>query len=164
MRRACLFAVLFAVGCVGTKAPDKEGDGKAKLPRRGEVAATLNAADLHSQYEVNPTKADAVYKGKTIIVKTTIMKVGTRDGKPFAGTARMAEWAPGPSSSEREKKWYSEGYPMNIIYYLDPAEADGVDVQPSNQVAVVGVCQGRADDPDVYKGFIVTLENCILAK
>jgi hypothetical protein len=68
------------------------------------------------------------------------------------------------TQSDKERKWFSEGYPPNVICRIAPDQVEAfADLKPNRQCTVRGVCEGKRD-ADVGGGYVVTFSDCKLVK
>jgi hypothetical protein len=125
-----------------------------------EVRATV----LWQDYQDNEAKGDAKYKGKTLQLADSVKVRKDGDayylgfetvGSTVVTTAQYKLLTP------QQKKWYNEGYPPNVLCYLDSASVSKAAQLSERDICTVrGVCAGRKNDPDVYLGYVVVLKNC----
>jgi hypothetical protein len=119
------------------------------------------AGELWHAYEDNAIAADRKYRGKWVRVKGTVSRI-TSDTIGFgiieaAGISRAAYSRLTP----QEKKWFREGYPPNVVCKIDPRFREQfAEANRDKSFILVGRCTGSAEDPDAWKGMIVTLEDC----
>jgi hypothetical protein len=134
----------------------------ATPPPLPAAAESMTAVKLWDVFDLDATAAAAQYTGKVLDVSAR-GKVGKDSfGKPFFGavvvqprgktTARL---------SPDEQRWEREGYPASVRCYLAPDQADALEKLPAGKEVVLrGTCTGRKDRQDVYRGYIVELDNC----
>jgi hypothetical protein len=125
-------------------------------------AITVSAVTLWDAFDLDPTAAAAQYAGK--LLEVTGRGKLTRDtfGKWFFGAVVVK---PRGKTSARlspdERRWEAQGYPASVRFYLAPGQTAALeDVPADRDVVIRGTCTGRKDRQDVYRGYIVELENC----
>jgi hypothetical protein len=154
-----------------SKSPADAGrnDGPQKKPL-GEPVAKLKAQQLFYEYGENELAADGRYAGKTLCISGEL-HAAKKDsqGRYCVGFVTME--FPGMSErayaklSPRDKKWFNEGYPPNVVCYIDPdAQGAFAKLPAMSERAIIGRCVGRHADSEVGRGYIVVLEDCILGE
>jgi hypothetical protein len=142
----------------------------AKAEPLGEPVATIGATDLWQEYGQNALQADQKYKGKTVRIKGGVGKIWPDESgrymiglmAPEPGAATDAELS---RMSAQERQWFNDGYPPNVIGNIaDEAKDHFAALKSGSPVEVLGVCKGMTKTRDVWKGYIVTIDRCILAK
>jgi hypothetical protein len=122
---------------------------------------------LWKEYGENEAVADARYRGKTIEFKFSGKL--QPDGDGWALVAPMFEpTALSPEQlahqSQKERKWFSDGYPPNVICRIAPDQIEAfADRMPNSPCTIRGVCEGKRD-ADVGGGYVVTFSDCKLVK
>jgi hypothetical protein len=122
----------------------------------------LSAVKLWDAFDLDPDAASARYTGKMIEVTARGKLARDYRDKPYFGaevvkprgrlTSRM---------TPNERQWETEGYPPNVRCYLSPDQEAALEkVSPGQEVVLRGVCTGRKTISDVYRGYIVELEDC----
>ncbi|HZU37045.1 MAG TPA: hypothetical protein VFA18_14085 [Gemmataceae bacterium] len=130
--------------------------------------ADLSAHDLWQAFGKNGMAADMAYRGKILIVRGSIRNIEADEkGNYFLGLDAVEPTASSPGDTEARShwktRWSREGYPPNVICFLDPARKLGFKaLEAGNRVAVLGRCMGLKQDRQVYKGYVVTVEDCTL--
>jgi hypothetical protein len=131
-------------------------------PPPATPAASVSAVTLWDAYDLDPAAATAKYSGKLLEVTARGKLAKDTFGKPYFGavvvkprgkiTARM---------SQDEKAWERDGYPPSVRCYLSPDQAAALEGVPADRDVVLrGTCTGRKDRQDVYRGYIIELEDC----
>jgi hypothetical protein len=166
----CLPFAMMLGGC------DQNKEKKANSPPpRGEPVAEVDAGVVWWEYGENALAADGKYKGKTLAIKANVRKITpAADGGYLADLGATLSYAGVPRNvynrmSVKEKKWYNEGPPPNILGLLaSGAEKDfaalKVPMPPQDTIVLIGICRGMQTGADAYKGYTVTFERCILQK
>jgi hypothetical protein len=181
MSRYLCALLIFCLGC-GSDPPKKkkkekpeeaQGNGnkevekKAPLKPLGKPVARLTGIALWQDYGNNAIGADAKYRDKTIQIDGSVEGVHAGEGGRYyvglavvsAGAVTQAELA---QMSPKQRKWFDEGYPPNVVCYLDPAAKKAfADLKRDSGVTVLGRCKGMKKDPDVWGGYVVVLEDCV---
>jgi hypothetical protein len=125
----------------------------------------LTAAGLWSEYGGNVLVADGKLKGKWLKVTgdvTGIRPEGTGHVLGFE-TVLVAPLPPAEVAAlpERERRWFLEGYPPGVRCHIDPTfDVEFAAAKPRKKFAVLGRCEGRKEDPEVYRGYVVRLLDC----
>jgi hypothetical protein len=126
--------------------------------------ASLAAVTLWDAFDLDSAEAATRYAGKVVEV-TGHGKVQTDSlDRPYFGiivvkprgrvTARM---------SPQMRQWEKEGYPPSVRCYLTPEQATALEnVSPDQDVTIHGICTGRKDREEVYRGYIVELSDCTI--
>jgi hypothetical protein len=134
----------------------------ANPPPVPAAAESLSAVTLWDAFDLDPAAAAARYTGKVLEVSGRGKLGKDSFDRPFFGavvvqprgktTARL---------SPDERRWEREGYPASVRCYLAPDQADALEKLPAGREVVLrGTCTGRKDRQDVYRGYIVELDNC----
>jgi len=141
---------------------------KNQNPTPGSPVATMSALALYDEYKKNALGADAAYKGKWVRVSGRVEKIEAGDsgryvlgfgifaniGLPVATVERM---------SPQQKKWFSEGYPPNVLCYIAPvAQKQFSGVKRDDKIDIIGRSAGMKNDSSVFSGLVVILEECFL--
>jgi hypothetical protein len=129
-------------------------------------AESLRASRLWDAFDLDRDQARARYASKLIELTATGKLQRDADGRAFFG-AQVVK--PGSKASGRltpqEQHWEKVGYPPNVICYLAPGQASELaGLSPGQESVLRGVVRGRRDDPHVYGGYVVVLENCRVVK
>ncbi len=145
-------------------AAPKAAEEKKPLP---QPAAIVTAYQLWEEYGDNALGTDARYKGKPVQVTGVVKKIQQADGRYFVGLEVIRRYFVTKyayaTMTPQERKWCDEGYPPNVICYIGQNGRDRfAKLKELDEVQIVGVCQGSKKDHDVWKGYIVILEDCIL--
>ena len=135
-----------------------------------EPSASISAVALWQQYGSNALAVDAKYKDRELLMSGGVHEVGkARDGRYYVGFYVVLSGAVDESTydnmSARERRWWAEGYPPNVICYLAKgSEQDFAGVQPGDNVRVRAKVVGVKQTDDVWRGYIVELEGGELVK
>lgn len=136
------------------------------IPAYKTVDETMREIDLWNAYEKNVIGADRDYLGKVLHLKLT-GKILKDDAGYFVGGDVVAPGAMTNAQlarlSPKERDWYRNGYPPNIICRIHPLAANMFATMTPGRMEVIGICKGRRTDPNVWQGFVVELADCIPA-
>lgn len=152
MRNLGIVALIMLAGC-------SEERRRVGAPE-GPVAATVGASKLWGDFGDNEIAAGQKYKDKKIKVAGTVDRIA-EDHIGFGVVARAllseADYRRLPA---KERKWYDDGYPPNVVCYLAPgAEKQAALLKKGSEVELVGRCVGKKSG-DVFMGYLVVLEGC----
>jgi hypothetical protein len=126
----------------------------------------LRASKLWDAFDLDRDLARTKYAGQVVEVTAPGKVERDQDGKLYFG-AQVVQPGTKPANrlTAQEQRWEKNGYPANVRCYLTPGQAATLaDLAPGQECVVRGVCVGRRDDPSVYMGYVVVLENCEVAK
>lgn len=126
--------------------------------------ATLSAVTLWDAFDLNPEDAATRYVGKVVEV-TARGKLGVdKLGKEYFGAEVVKPMArPGRRLTPDEQRWEKEGYPPNVRCYLAPGQSAALEsLPPGRPIVFRGTVVGRKDQRDVYRGYIVELQDCVI--
>lgn len=152
--RSCvlLAGVLCGVGLLAGCGGSGGGAGGGADAGKAKVAAGVNTApagieidlmQLWEDFGENEAKADADYRGKTLELHVGASKI-SRDSEGY-----------------RINVVLNEGCPPSVICYLHPSAvpqaAKGALLQSAR---VLGLCEGRKNDPTAYQGYVLIVRNC----
>jgi len=126
--------------------------------------ATLSAVELWGAFEKNADEGDAKYKGKWVNISGNVV-AATKEGNTVSvglqvatGTALRVEEL--KDLSDRERRWYKEGFPPNVVCYSAVgAEGRLAALRRGDRVELAGLVVGRKT-ADVWHDYIVLLEGC----
>ncbi len=126
-------------------------------------AETLSAVRLWDTFDLDPAAAAARFNGKVVEV-TGRGKVGKNSlGRPYFGIEVVSPRPGRPTSrmTPAERRWEKEGYPPSVRCYFAPEQAAALEkLSPGQEVVIRGTCTGRKNMEDVYRGYIVELDDC----
>jgi hypothetical protein len=143
MRTTVLLALVAACGCA--KKPDATGTDRDKgTPAAGD-AIEVTAAKLWADYRDDPAAADARYLDKKLRVSGRVRGIETAAGGHGVGI----ETGPAAAGDGRAK--------AAVVAECDPRSALGL--RDSDEVVVVGHCEGVIDAPGRVGGIKVTLRD-----
>jgi tRNA_anti-like len=166
MRQLSLFFVLVALSALSLGCPSSRiQDSTAYAPPDGIATAT----EVWLAFGSNAVQADEKYKGKYLQLAGTIKEI-TRDptGEPYVGlsidrTIPVLTPELEAQLTPEERRWNSVDIPPNVICYLDVGgKAASAAKKPGEKVSILGKCVGSKPDKNVYKGYVVVLEDCVL--
>jgi hypothetical protein len=125
------------------------------------AAESLTAVTLWDAFDLDPNAA-AKYSGKVLEVTGRGKVAKDSFGRTYFGAEVVK---PRGKTSARltpdERRWEKEGYPASVRCYLTPEQAEVLEKLPADRDVVFrGTCTGRKDRQDVYRGYIVELDNC----
>jgi hypothetical protein len=147
-------------------APEAAGDpagGPAPGPPPGpEVVAELTSLALWEAYQTNAIGADRRYAGKFVRLtgRAEVIRKAD-DGRYLIGFGIVSPAGLFPEQfnalSPREKKWFREGYPPNVVCYLHPDHAAKfADFKPGASVTVTARVKG-SERADAWMDMVVVL-------
>jgi type IV secretory pathway VirB10-like protein len=123
---------------------------------------SVSAVTLWDAFDLDQPAAEARYTGKVLEV-TARGKLGKDSiGKTYFGAVVVQPRGKVSARlSQGEQRWEKEGYPPSVRCYLSPDQAALLEkVSADRDVTLRGTCTGRKNRQDVYRGYIVELENC----
>jgi hypothetical protein len=153
---------------VGTETASNAG--KVQKPGGQESSASISALELWQEYGSNALAADAKYKNGQVVMSGGVHDIGrAKDGRYYVGfyvvVASAVDEFTYANMSARERKWWAEGYPPNVVCYLaKDAKEDFAGVQPGDKIRVRAKVVGMKQTDDVWQGYLVELENGQLIK
>jgi hypothetical protein len=132
-------------------------------PSTPVAAESLSAVTLWDAFDLDPNAATR-YTGKVLEVTGRGKMTKDQFGRTYFGVEVVK---PRGKTSARmtaeERRWEKDGYPANVRCYLSSKQAAAVeDVPGDRDVVLRGTCTGRKDRQDVYRGYIVELDDCTL--
>ena len=132
-------------------------------PPLGAPVASVSAETLWDAYDLGPAVA-ARYTGKVVEVKAHGRVARDTIDRPYFGAVVVkATGRTTPRMSAEQRQWEKEGYPPSVRCYLAPDQAAPLEKEGGDQDVVLrGICTGRKDRDDVYRGYIVELDNCVV--
>jgi len=172
MRSFAAILILSIVGCGQSEQGSQSPPPTYPAFDPAKAVTEISADHLFDAYLENPIAADARYKNKPIRITGYVTAVGKdKQGRQYVGLGPFVAHPVSPEElakkSPREQKWLREGYPPNVICYVDPAkQAEFAKVKPKkldSDLIVVGLVQGERKDPNVRLGVVVTVANCVVA-
>jgi hypothetical protein len=135
-------------------------------PALGPPVASVSAVTLWDAYDADVAPAVAArYSDKVVEVKARGKVARDSIDRPYFGVVVVK----GRGRTTRrmtpdEQRWEKEGYPPSVRCYLSAEQAAILEKAPEEREVVLrGVCAGRKDRDDVYRGYIVELDNCVVA-
>jgi hypothetical protein len=125
-------------------------------------AEAVTAVTLWDAFDLDPAAATARYAGKVLDVSVRGKVSKDSFGKPFFGAVVVQPRGKTTARLSRdEQRWEREGYPASVRCYLAADQAALLEKVAADQDVVLrGTCTGRKDRQDVYRGYIVELDNC----
>jgi hypothetical protein len=124
--------------------------------------ASLTAVKLWDAFDLDP--ADAAVKYTDKVVEVTARGRIARDSldRPYFGVEAVKPTGrKTPRMTAQERLWEKEGYPPSVRCYLAPdAVAVLENLPPDRDVVLCGVCTGRKNVENVYRGYVVELTDC----
>lgn len=115
------------------------------------LAEPIQAPLLHREFVTNALDADAKYKGKSVTVQGFVTRI-EKQGDRYVVLLMVAQGR-GLKSVP------------GIACQVAPSAADGFRaVRPDTRITITGTCKGSEDDFTGYKGTVVVLTDCRLAK
>ena len=161
-------AFVVVVGACGWMGGGKT-TGPATVPARGAPVASIRATDFWREYDDNPLKADLNYKDKWVEL-TGHGKSAQIDGRNVAGFTVSPQGAIPQHEFNRlspdEKRHFREGYAPGVVCFIrEGRETEFAPVLDDEKIfKIIGLCKGRRDSADAYKGHAIHLEFCELSK
>jgi hypothetical protein len=128
-------------------------------------AATLTAVKLWDAFDLDEEAAKARYVGKVLEVSGHGRVAKNSLGRPFFGMEVVSPRPGRPTArlTPAERRWEKEGYPPSVRCYLTPDQEAALEkLSPGQPVILRGTCVGRKNMEDVYRSYIVELDNCVL--
>jgi hypothetical protein len=158
----------------GDRKSDKRKDEKAQDQATGKPAeptpvVSTTAVELWEAYGRNGLAADAEYKGRHVRISGGVRLIQQDEkGRYFVGFSivepAVLTAAQYNRLSPKERKWYDEGYPPNVVCYLAPSHSgDFASVKVGQAITIIGKVVGRKQG-DVWMGYLVEVEDGRLAK
>jgi hypothetical protein len=141
--------------------PPKE---EADDPNTPLPTTELTPYRLFAEYSENELAADKKYKNKEIVLRGNFEKIDRApDGRYRLCYGIVAVSAVEPwqyaTMSARERKWFNEGYPPNVLVCVAKGHEQSFStVKAFTPVLVRARVVGVRRDPDVFGGFVVELE------
>jgi hypothetical protein len=130
--------------------------------------ASFAAPDFFLAYEKNELGTDVQYKDKAIQIHGEVTNLQTdSSGRYYVGFKCIELTASSQAAlnrmSPQERKWVREGAPPNVLGYISSDAIQNFSkVEPGAGIRIIGRCKGRKPDPNVWKGYVVILEECLL--
>jgi hypothetical protein len=171
--RGLLLLVVAVVGCGQTESGrgtggeiGNTGAASTSRPESSPSSQHTYAAPFWSAYGDNAAAMDAKHKGKRVVVGGRVNSVKPVEGRYALGLEVVM--LVGMSREEladlppRERQWFNEGsVPPGVVAYFPAGRQDQLaKLKKGEIVHVSGRCEGRRDDPESYKGYVVTLDDC----
>jgi hypothetical protein len=145
--------------------PEKNPMPPPPPPPPPPPVASLEAVTLWDAFDLDPPAAEARFRGK--VVEVTARGKLTEDtlGRAYFGAVVVQRGGRKPPRlSPEEQQWETDGYPPSVRCYVTPDQATLIEKLPADQNVVLrGVCAGRKDIDGVYRGYIVELNDCVVA-
>jgi hypothetical protein len=147
------------------EAPKAEPPGAPPMPPPAPppaaVGPAVRAVKLWDAFDLDPGQARTLYAGHTVTVTARGRLLRDAEGRPYFGAELIKPGTKKGRLTPREQRWEREGYPPNVLCYLAPDQAAALEgVPPEREVVLRGTCVGRRDEPNVYRGYVVVLEDC----
>ncbi len=145
--------------------PDKPKPANPTPPVKPPLAnpvASVAADTLWDAFNLGPAVANR-YAGKVVEVKAHGRLARDTIDRPYFGAVIVTphgRTAPGMSAEQRQ--WEKDGYPPSVRCYLSPEQAATLEKEGDQDVLLRGICTGRKDRDDVYLGYIVEMDNCVV--
>ncbi len=164
---SCFVAILIAL------LPGCDSGGKVGgPPPAGKPAAEVDAKAVWWEYGENAAAADAKYKGKTLAITANVRKIEPAGAGYVADLGATVSVAPQSRAAyirldAKQKKWFNEGPPANVLAFLATGAEKGfaslkVPMPPQDTITLIGVCRGMEKNVDVFKGYTVSFERCVV--
>lgn len=147
----------------GGTPPSPQASGAPKvLP---QPVSRIDAVELWRQYGDNPIGADGRFKDRYIEVSGTVRLVQKDEaGRYSVGLSVVTRIGLDQDALDRlparELRWQKDGYPPNVICFITPGgEGAFAALREDASVKIIGCCKGNRS-AEVYKGYVVVLEDC----
>jgi hypothetical protein len=135
---------------------------KPPPPPLSAPVASIAADTLWDAFDLGATFA-ARYTGKVVEVKARGRVARDSIDRPYFGAVVVKpRGRTTPRMTPEEKQWEKDGYPPSVRCYLSPEQAATLEKREDQDVVLRGICIGRKDRDDVYRGYIVELDNCVV--
>jgi hypothetical protein len=148
----------------------------APAPNITEKAIPVDATALYETYHSNLAKAETTYTGKLVAVSglparvekdsagryflsgpaNRLVKTGLEDLPKVAGLEELGQL--------KEQAAANAKYVPGVIFYIRASDLKQfADLDQTKPIAVTGRCAGSKKDDGAEPGFVVTVEDCLLA-
>ena len=126
--------------------------------------ATVSADTLWDAFDLDPVAAASKYVDKMVEVKARGRIARDSIDRPYFGAVVVkSRGRTTPRMSAEEKQWEKVGYPPSVRCYLSEEDAANLEKTPGDQeVEFRGICTGRKNRSDAYRGYIVELSHCTI--
>jgi hypothetical protein len=133
-----------------------------KPPTPPPPAASVSAVTLWDAFDLDPASAGDRFTGKLVEVMARGRLGRDTIDRPFFGAEVVKPRGRTKGRmTDQEKQWERDGYPPNVRCYLSAEQAAALANAPADKDVVLrGICTGRKERDDVYRGYIVELDNC----
>jgi hypothetical protein len=133
------------------------------------IVASVNAPSLWMEYLDNAIAADAKYRGKCVQITGNVREVRKdAKGQYYLGFSCVSPGGATRASlarmDEKQRRWFNEGYPPNVVCYITPGhEGAFATVKQDHRIVVVGRPADTRQE-DVYMGTVLVVEDCRLTE
>jgi hypothetical protein len=121
---------------------------------------------LWEEYGENQIAADKKYKSKVVelLITPEYVRKDDKSGRFYVGAPTVDRAILSPAEyrrlSPKQRKWYDEGYPANVLCYIPAANQDAfAKPLPKDELVRIRARVIGRKKADVFQGYVVELED-----